>query len=408
MEKKQIVFIEFYSSVMIYKIAKLLKEKGYETVLIRLLQQNSFDRDFYDLAFDKVINFEIKHFKLEKNLLQILFRQVKQLKSLFFAFKSVKKLKPYVVFGRSLPNLPIAIFRIIFIKYPFIYFPYDIRSQLDSEFYREKIDRLELKSERFLFEKSNGIMHKGAPEELNPENINGRLLGNNINISGLQLVFHPYCSREFIIPLNKNKLSKKNGEMHFVYVGGVSKLKEEFYEEVLNAFEKIPENKIHLHFYFCYDTAKELDIKKWKKFIEDFMKKCKHPNKKYFHFHLPHNPFDIIKEISKYDFGIGFYDFYTKNGIEPNFSIGNKTSTYLEAGIPFIYPKDYLFLDKLMKKFGSGVSWPNEMNDLKRKFKKFDYKKFEKNILNAREDFLMEKHYKELEDFIEKVVSNRK
>ena len=44
--KKQIVFIESYSTVMTYKIAKLFKKNGYETVLIRLLEQKLSDDKF--------------------------------------------------------------------------------------------------------------------------------------------------------------------------------------------------------------------------------------------------------------------------------------------------------------------------------------------------------------------------
>ena len=93
-----------------------------------------------------------------------------------------------------------------------IYFPYDIRA---NEYATKEIAKkvrgipnFEIKAERFCFENADGIMHKGAPNEL--KYLNGRMLGDNLKICPLDISFLPYCSKEFIIPINKNKLSKKD------------------------------------------------------------------------------------------------------------------------------------------------------------------------------------------------------
>ncbi len=406
-EKKQIVFIEFYSLPMIYKTAKLFRKKGYETVLIRILEQNSNDKDFYDKAYDKVIDFKIKHIR-DKNIFKIINCQRDRIKSIITSLFLSYNLKPYVVIGRGTPDIPIAFFRILFRNYPFIYFPYDIRNQGDIEFEKKKDYWLEIKAERFLFENSDGILHKGAPEELNLKYMNGRILGNNIKLSRLQLAFHPYCSKEFIIPLNKDKLSKKDNEIHIVSVGGISKQKKEFYEFIFNSYRKIPENKIHIHFYFCYDVNKEFNYKEWELSVKDFMKDSNVLARKYFHIHPPLNPKKVSLEISKYDFGAaGDYNIYKENGIEPLFSIGNKMSSYFEAGIPFIFGKNYKFMKRLAQKYDIAIYWPKSFKNFRKYLKSLDYKKLEKNIVKAREDFSMEKHFPKLMKFVEEVVSSR-
>ena len=67
-QKKQIVFFESFPTVMIYKIAKMFRKKGYETVLIVLLGSGS-SKSFHKDAFDKIIFFNLEFFKIGlKNL----------------------------------------------------------------------------------------------------------------------------------------------------------------------------------------------------------------------------------------------------------------------------------------------------------------------------------------------------
>ena len=406
MKKKQILFIEFYSSVMIYKLADQFRKNGYETVLIRIIAQNQVDRSFFDEPFDKVINFNIEHFK--GSFFKILLMQRNRIKSVFSALIECLKLKPYVVIGKAMPNLPIALFRIFFRKYPFIYFPYDIRSQGDIEILKKNTSFLELKAERFLFENSDGIIHKGSPDELNPEYVNDRVLGPNIKLPKFKLSFPPYCSMDFIVPINNKKLSKKDKELHFVYVGGIPRLDKEYYIEYFKSFEKLVDNKYHVHFYFCNDTGDEDNQEIINSILKVVYNSYDHPNKKYFHVHPTFNPKDLIKEISKYDYGISQYNTNIFQGIELNFFTANKISTYLEAGIPMVYNKEYVYVDKILKEYGLEIAWPKNMDILKKTFDKLDYKKIQKNIEKARMDFLNELHFSELLGFVEDVTSQKR
>lgn len=394
---------------MVYKIAKAFKEKGYETVLIRMLEQPPKDKEFYNQAYDKVIDLDLSYFKVtNKNFSKIIF-SFKKLKSLMIGFKKILGLKPYIIFGRAPISTPIALFRIFFIKTPFVYFPYDIRCQglPTLEMGKKRLPLFEIKADRFCFEHSDGIMHKGAPYELN--HLNGRVLGDNIKLPPNIIAFHPYCSRDFIVPLNKNKLSKKDSEMHFVYVGGAGKKDENFYLSQFECFHKILDKKIHIHFYFASEISDKKDAEKENLIKKSFIEKNKNlKNFKYFHLENPYNPKNIVKEISKYDFGIAPYVFFPENGLETSLGTGNKISTYLEAGLPFFYRKEYIFTNSLTKKYGITLVWPDDMDNLDKLIKKLDYRELEKGVVKMRNDFLMEKHFPRLENFVKEVVKSKK
>ncbi len=407
--KKQIVFIEGYSYVMTYKIARMFKEKGYETTLIRILKQASY-KDFYNEAYNQVIDLDLDYGKVtNENLLKIFASNLKNARSFFISLIKILKLKPYVIIGRAPMSTPIAIFRILFRKTPFIYFPYDIRSQAIPTLKEAKkyIPLFEIKADRFCFEHSDGIMHKGAPNEL--EYLNGRMLGDNIKLPKHQITFHPYCSKEFCVPINKNKLSKKDGEIHFVYVGGAGKKSKEFYFAQLKCFKEIIKQKMHIHSYFCPAVSEEKDSEKDNEIIKEFNEAYKdYPNIKYFHLEKSFDPKEIAKEISKYDFGVFNYTASKEAGLEPLFCLGNKTSTYFEAGISTPYLSDYKFIDKLMRAYKVDIQYPDNLKDLKKVIKKVNYKQLEKNILKTRQDFDMDKNFPRLEEFVKKVVAKKR
>ena len=408
MEKRQIVFIEPHQTVMVYKIASEFRNRGYETILIRLLKPDKTYDNLFKKAYDNIIDLNLKHSKISrKNIIKITFILLKNLPNLIHAFKKIIFLKPYVVIGRAPLSLPIAFFRIIFKKVPFIYFPYDIRQHSLVKNILNNTPKIELRAERYCYEKSDGILHKGSPDELNY--INGRAIGNNIKFSKLNLSFPPYCSNELIVPLNKNKLSMLDKEIHFVYIAGTGKPNSEFYFLQLNFFRNILSQKIHVHTYYSSDVEfnKKQDNEKQKAII-DFYEKCKdNPNIKYYHIHKSLSFIEIIKEISKYDFGTTHPKILINSDLEPKFNTANKIASYLEAGLPFFSHSNYLFTNSLMKKYNISLIFPNDFKDLRKAIKKIDKKKFNRNILIAQKDFNVNKQFSKLEEFVKKVVESK-
>ncbi len=410
--KKQIIFLEAFPEIMTYKIAKIFRKKGYQTISLRLLKSKGLSEDFYQKAYDKIICFNLDFHKINlRNLPSIFFSFLKGYKNIIKSLDKIRKLKPYLVFGRSAPNWPIALTRFLFKKYPLIYFPYNIRSTAifanDDNFQKkEDIRNFELKAEEYCFKNSDGILHKGDPLEI--EFLEKNIFKRKLKICKNRLNFNPYCFREFMVPLNKEKLSKKDGEIHLVYVGSAGNVNPKKGSDYLFDYAKIfTEQKIHVHFYMKPNTSsKEEIIKSYEKSAGDLI------NSKYFHIHSPLNPKILSKEISKYDFGLWFYK-HLKPGIvemDAKFTTGNKMASYLEAGIPFFYSDSFGFAHDLMKhyKLDLPIKNLNDAKNISERIKNLDYKFLEKKILIAREDFLMEKQFPRLEEFLNKIILKRK
>lgn len=405
---RQIVFLEPWPTIMIYKIAKIFKEKGDETVSIRILESRGLSNDFYKQAFDEIRSFNLGFFKMSfKHLPSIFVSLLKKLKNIVQTSIFILKLKPYVIFARAKPSWPCALMRIIFKKTPLIYFPYDIRSESCSsrEIAKQKgLKDFEIDSEKYCFEKADGILHKGAQNEL--KFLEGRIF-EKINFTPLQMMFLPYCSKEFIVPINKNKLSKKDRELHIVQVSSVSSADLEGCSFLFDYFKEFTKNKIHVHLYTKPNTlSKEGIINSFKQTYK------KEINSKYFHLHEPKNPKELIKEISKFDFGIVIIHPLNKtdDSLEANVGLGNKLSSYLEAGIPFFYSPEIKFVDSIMNNYGLRLYLKDEKNikNIKKKIKKLNYARLEKKIKKARKDFSMENYFPELEKFVRKVANRKK
>jgi len=374
---------------MICKIAKIFREKGYETILVTMSEKDRFDFDFYSDAFDRIICSNFQFFKLSLGTIPyILKRGLSFIKFLI----SMKLLKPYVIIGVTGANWQLKFFhKFFFKKFPFIYFPYDIISHLhgSEKLALEVTKKFEIKAERYCFENADGIMHKGAPYELNY--LNGRI-HKNINITKKQLNFLPYCSGEFMVPVNRDKLSKKDKSFHMVYIGGFP----------APEFKSILNQGIHIHVYF---TFKHVSEKQEGNYIDMVFKEVK--DDKFFHVHHPLNPKKLIPEISKYDFGFWTAKSSSKDYIEPAFATGNKLASYLEAGIPFVCNEELAFVNDLMKKYNISLSFNKEnLKSLKKRLQKIDWKKVEKNIIIARKELSMEKNFPRLENFIKEIAED--
>jgi len=384
--KKQIIFFEGNTPTdMCFKMAKTLKGRGYETVLISIL--GNFDKNIYN-GYNQVINFNLNHL----NIFKYPYDTFKQLFSNFRLLKlinSIRKLKPYVIIGVvGHPIFLSATIKKIFKKIPFIYFPYDVISlkykDINNNYILDKTPKIELKSEKYCFENADGIIFKG--DEF-------KYVKDMIKTNTPVLQFLPYCLKENIVPLNENKLSKKDGELHLVYLGT-------FADDLWEGLKEILNQKIHLHFY-----SRQYNLISHSKKHKFFLKN------KYFHFYKHVSQSKISKEISKYDFGGWFsspdFKVYKKEWIGA--ASGNKLATFIEAGIPFICSKDMVFIHSIIKKYNLGVAVnKNQMKNLGPLLKKFDNKKFIENIEIARKELEFESNIHKLEKFFEDVRKAKK
>ena len=408
---KEIIFLEPFPEIMIYKIAKLLKKNGYSTVSIRILENKDSD-NFYKDGFDLIISFNLSFVKLNSgNILKIFLLFIKKIKSFSTVLKQILRLSPYVIISRAGPSWPSTFARVFFPKIPLIYFPYDIRSAgCRTETIRKKrgIPKIEIRAERFCFEHADGVIHKGHPDEL--KFLEGELLGHNLKLTKNQLSFHPYASEECFAPLNKNKLSKKDNEIHAVHLDSSGAAGPWGGRYVYDYIRKIIRHKIHVHNYSKSNALSQEEL--FKSFNEhEFCESYKDVlTSKYFHRHKSLNPKEITLEASKYDYGIAPTPEKVNTENNPNwkFTIGNKLATYIEAGIPLILEKDATFTSDLVKKYKIGFLHDKEtFENLSKELKRLDYKELEKNIIKARKDFSMGKNFPRLKKFIEEVVAGK-
>ncbi|MAG02061.1 hypothetical protein CMI42_01885 [Candidatus Pacearchaeota archaeon] len=413
--KKQIVFIESYPEIMTYKIARILRKKGYETISIRLLKSKGLSEDFYKKAYDKIIHFNLAYHKINiKNIPSILKSSIMGMKDFLKAYNQIRKLKPYLVVGRAYPSWPIAMARYLY-KGPLIYFPYDIRSITQVSQTKESknetkrlsdLKQFELDAEKYCFKNADGIIHKGSPEEI--EHLKNGIY-KDVKICNKIINILPYCSEEFIVPINNNKLSKKDNEIHTVYIGASGGTDPKgTCDELFDYSWPLVNKKIHVHFYIKPNTlTKDEIVRLYKNAAGDLF------DTGYFHLHHPLEPDEIVQEISKYDYGLTFYnhvgDDQGYSDLNAKFTTGNKIASYFEAGLPLFYSTAFDFLHETMKKYNLDLP----IKDLKdaekigEKIKDLDYNKLIERVSAAREDYLMEKHFPEIEKFFKEVAEKK-
>lgn len=390
---RQIVFVEGVPTIVSYKIAKALKRRGNEVVLISFLK---FDKTFYDNAYDKIICFDLDSFsKNFKNIIKI----TKKIPFIIKRIIEIKKLNPYAVIGTANPYplwLP-ALIRKFVKKRPFIFFPYDVNilrfNEIES-YKKAGIKNFEMKFEKYLYKKSDGIMFKG---------IENSFVKNKFKLDCPVINFPPYCDKEFITKINKNKLSKKDNEIHLVYIGDIeiSDNKQTLgMGSWRDSIKKILAQKIHLHIY----TPRHKEMEKSEEY-QDFMKNP------YLHVYPSLGPKEIIHEISKYDYGLWFcnYDFNIINYEFASLIGANKVASYLEAGIPIIFTDELEYMRAIMKKYNLDIHISNKSkNKIREMINELNYKNLISRVKLARRDFEMNKQICQLENFIDKLAENLK
>ena len=272
--------------------------------------------------------------------------------------KLQKKFKPdkVLIFGKSLISVWLIIFliRLFKLKTEIILFRYDIEHfRPFSKGFRTTVGHyITLKLEKFCFLKSDKIIHKGLERALKTLPFYGRIKNKP------RYLFREFLSPRPIQKYDPNiKLSKKDGEIHLVYVGGFSPVSLSYIESIWEFYPKITDQKLHLHIYSKFDKQ-----------TEDKLKEINLKNP-YFHYEGIKTHDIMIKEISKYDYGISLH---TRNvsKFEKNYyvlmSFGNKYFDYISAKLPIICSNNLIVLAKFIDKYSIGMHIDyNKVNSLK-------------------------------------------
>jgi hypothetical protein len=374
---KEITIVKEWISPFEGKLAKQLKKKGYKVSTITFYEF----KEEYDKYFDENIYLlKGKDAKLGK---------LSKLMNFPIFLKKILKKKNTVLIGITCTtNWFISlIFFLLRNKAKRIYFPYDISffRYKDYNTYPWHVRW----SEKYNFRHCDSIIHKGPEDELKhlPKDFKA--------LNRPEIQFLPYCDEDAMVEMNdgffKTKLSKKDKGTHLVYVGNTyHKTKSEF--DMINIFEEIVNQKLHIHVYSIRYEQLLAD--------PDYKKLCKN---KYFHAHKPIYGDDLQKELGKYDWGLGlsFIDFSKIKKEWAETALGNKISTYIEAGLPNIISDELTFSVNIVKKNKFGIIVDN-INEIKNMIEQTDYNKLINDLKKNRSDFTLSNNINRLVEFIQK------
>lgn len=306
--------------------------------------------------------------------------------------KMIRKFKPdkIIICGGALISIWLIVFlaRLFRLNIEITLFRYDIEHFRPSQKGFKENFRffVALKLEKFCFLNSDKIIHKGLENELEFLSFYKKIKHKP------HYLFRNFLDYDLIQKYNPNKLSKKDGEIHLVFVGGPVLNDMPHTESFLDFYPKITKQKIHLHLYFLVP--------------ENIEEKFKEIGKRdpFFHYETVLEHHKLIKEISKYDYGYVLHG--TNKKLFGNASIwlktifGNKYYDYISAFLPIICSDNLEATVRFIKKnkIGFSIHYDNISNLRKEILKnKKNYIGFVKNIKKFIKD---KKNYDHFIEFI--------
>jgi hypothetical protein len=343
--KRQIVFVRRRPQMRFYKIAWGLKSKypDYELVLAA----NDIDYNLYKNIFDKFYQYKNK-----SELASI----IRSNAPLIYHVKAGPNLDPVIVMENS--------------QVPVIYDAYDFTG---LRYGVESLDDEERQNERYALENAHAIVFKF------PENILNYYRSKGYSIECPVLTYMDYCVPDYFATN-----TPENNNYHLVYAGVLnpSHYPKEKYgnNQYYHIVKEIISQGINYHIY----------VNKWQMLQNSEYKDYIHlmENSDNFVFHFSRSQSVLQKEISSFHFGCSLHDFnVTKH--HPLFgetSIGNKLSTYLEAGLPLIVSQNLKLNTEVVESMdiGFGIKL-QELHELKYRIAHTDYDRLKSNVLKVRE-----------------------
>jgi hypothetical protein len=360
---EEITFVRDRLTPFELKLTNALREKGYRVNSVTYFElkkelQSIFDKSYYIIS------------KNRNNRIGI----IGKILCYFKLYVSLRKIKKNMIIGVSEPNYFVSIIFLLLGRRAIskIYLPYDISYFRYKDY--NQYHWCERFCEKYNFRHCDGIVHKGSKDELKylPKDFKA--------LEKPSLQFLPYCADDLMIKIDadyfQKKLSKKDGNVHLVFVGGVE-YNDPAHYPAINVFKGIVKQKLYLHIY-CqqYDQLvgdpEYIDLQK----------------NKYFKLHKPIYGKELQKEISKYDWGVEifFINFEKIKRIWAKTAYSNKISSYLEAGLPIIINSEYEFILKVVKDINVGIII-NNLHNIKKELDRVNHQGIFENVLEARKSF---------------------
>ena len=187
----------------------------------------------------------------------------------------------------------------------------------------------------------------------------------------------------------REKLSKKDGKIHLVFIGLITQHENEI-RNLIHHFQILSQKGFIIHVYPT--RSKKYPI------YESISNIVMHSQ-------LPID--ELLEELTHYDFGILFLNMenVTKEKKEElRYGAWNKFYDYLSAGIPSITLSSYHYMEKLIREHYLGMVFQSVEDINIESLSKFDRKKYEYLLDENRKKFSMESIGNEIIQFYKRVV----
>jgi hypothetical protein len=231
--------------------------------------------------------------------------------------------------------------------------------------------------DRICYENSDKIITKGSEGELKYLEVIYKIYNK------------PHFAFNFLIE-QKDLEEKINTELNFddiklVFIGGVFSSKDG--DNNYDVFMELLQNKnITLHVY-SHSSPETLNGLKGinNLIIHPYIKDHK----------------ELIKEISKYDFGISISDPFKHEFIQAKMASGMRIYDYLAAGLPIIVDEKHELQAKIIKDNDFGILIPrHDIKNIITWIKKYNYKNLIESVKKNREKYFTEKNANKVINFL--------
>lgn len=306
------------------------------------------------------------------------------IKSFIWFLLNKKKIKKIILI--SGPNWHIYPFMFLSNnKIEKIYFPYDLAT---FTLYGNKILKFNKKLEKYNFLKADKIMHKGLQKELSYLPFFDQIKNKPIHH------FTEFLNKKIINQYQeKDKLSKKDNEIHVVYGGGWVYNSVPVATNGFQTFKLLTDNNIHVHLYT--KTIYPHQINMLKKFEKE---------NPYFHYEGGVEYNELIKLYPQYDYGTNLLQIENKKLKKEIFirtAFSNKTYDYICARLPVICLDENEAIANLIERNKIGFKIPEQIYYENKQKQKKEFNKI-RNQTN------LKKWKTNIEKFITKNLNNKK
>ena len=373
--KKTVIFARAISDIRLFKEAKSLKNTG----------------QFYTIFFTKVIN---------RNLMRPAFDEIYPL---FSVERMVNKIKSIGsksdILAIHVSSPPANICRRLIemnLPWPVIFDQYDSwMVTVGPDYKGDSSERMydlrqQIEDEKFCYENADGVISKTTELDY---------VKSILNVKCPTLVYPDYALEDWFVE-PAEPIRTADGRPHLVYAGAVhgkSDSDDLGYSKFFDFARNLNRQRIHFHIYpNPGQTIAANDYKQLNKELE------------FFHFHKSKKPWEIQKEITRYDFALDVAWTEKATGLreeKAKTATGIKFGTYLEAGLPIIANSSKCSIAQSVARNEIGFIIEGEgsiLSDESLQRRNF----YKNNSINYRSRFCCGRHVKELVELYEKAQQN--